>query len=96
MNVVHGPSGSSRGPLVVALFGDIRSWKGRPGYSAGSRERVAALCAAADAQGRDALVVQFSHPRLAAEVAGPPHLVCAWGGERVMQVAAARRLLAGG
>ena len=96
VHVVETPTAASRGPLVVALFGDIRSWKGRPGYSAASRARVADLCAAAAAQARDALVVQFSHPRLAAEISGATHVLCAWGGERVMQTAAARRLLTGG
>jgi len=37
-------------------------------------------------------VVQFSHPRLAGAVEGADAVVCAWGGERVMQEAAARWL----
>ena len=84
-----GGSGTS---LIVALFGDIRSWKGRPGYSAAARATVAAACDAARRQARDAIVVQFSHPRLAAEVQGASSIVCAWGGEPVMQGAAARWL----
>ena len=86
------PTGDSRGALIVALFGDIRSWKGRPGYSADARATVAAACDAARRQARDAIVVQFSHPRLAAEVQGATSIVCGWGGEPVMQAAAARWL----
>ncbi|MEJ7809697.1 MAG: glycoside hydrolase family 3 N-terminal domain-containing protein [Gemmatimonadaceae bacterium] len=78
--------------VVVALFGDIRSWKGRPGYSADTRAAVERACAAA----RQAVVVQFSHPRLAAEIAGARTVVSAWGGESAMQQAAARWLARGG
>jgi beta-glucosidase len=87
------PSAASRGPVLVALFGDIRSWKGRPGYSAPARASVRAACDAARAQARDAVVVQFGHPRLAGAIEGTDAVVCAWGGERVMQEAAARWLL---
>jgi beta-glucosidase-like glycosyl hydrolase len=86
------PSAASRGPVIVALFGDIRSWKGRPGYSTAARAAVRTACDAARAQARDAVVVQFSHPRLAGAVEGADAIVCAWGGERVMQEAAARWL----
>ncbi len=90
VRVVDAPTAASRGPLVVALFGDIRAWKGRPGYSAAAREAVAAACRAAQDAARDAIVVQFSHPRLAAELTGAANVICAWGGERVMQEAAGR------
>ena len=75
---------------VIALFGDIRSWKGRPGYSPAAREAVSR--AVADAP--DAVLVQFSHPRLAEQVPEPRHVVSAWGGDAVMQQAAARWLAA--
>ena len=78
-------------PLVVALFGDIRAWKGRPGYSERAREGVRTLVAAARKARRQTLVLQFSHPRLAAEIEAP-NIVCAWGGEAVMQRAAAEWL----
>ena len=73
---------------VVALFGDIRSWKGRPGYSTESRERVERVCNAVP----NAIVMQFSHPRLAQEIPGASTVVSAWGGESVMQQAAGRWL----
>jgi beta-glucosidase-like glycosyl hydrolase len=86
------PSGAEGSAVVIALFGDIRSWKGRPGYSKGALEAVrSALTAAADAK-QDTIIVQFSHPRLAGSIPGDAPIICAWGGESVMQRAAARVL----
>jgi hypothetical protein len=70
--------------LVIALYADIRAWKGTPGLS------PAAARAAADAvaSNPDATVVFFGHPRLTEEVPGR-HVVAAWGGEAIMQRAAA-------
>src|SRR5688500_7280008 len=87
--IVETPSGDGRRSTVIALFGDIRSWKGRPGYSAASRAAVERAIAGA----RDAIIVQFGHPRLASEIPGSTAVISAWGGERVMQNAAARWLL---
>jgi hypothetical protein len=79
------------GSTVVALFGDIRAWKGRPGYSAAARDAVRQ---ALDRTSRtDRLIVAFSHPRLADELDVDAPILCAWGGEAVMQRAAARVLL---
>jgi hypothetical protein len=39
------------------------------------------------------LILQFSHPRLAAELETTAHVMCAWGGEPVMQRAVGRVLL---
>jgi beta-glucosidase len=89
VRIVDAPSRDGRRSTVIALFGDIRSWKGRPGYSAASRAAVQTALAAAP----DAVVVQFGHPRLAAEIPGSSAMVSAWGGERVMQNAAARWLM---
>lgn len=86
------PSGGTR-PLVIALFGDIRAWKGRPGYSQPARDRVTQLVGAARAVKRDVLIVQFSHPRLAGQLPADVPVLSAWGGERPMQEAAARRLM---
>jgi beta-glucosidase-like glycosyl hydrolase len=81
-------AGDEGARLVIALYVDIRAWKGRPGLSAGAREAVAR--AAADRP--DAVVVLFGHPRLAMEVPGASPVLAAWGGESLMQEAAARRL----
>jgi beta-glucosidase len=86
------PSGSAERGVIVALFGDIRSWKGRPGYSAVSLEAVGAALAAARTGGQESIIVQFSHPRLATALPGDMPILCAWGGESVMQRAAARVL----
>jgi hypothetical protein len=45
------------------------------------------------AKSGDRLIVQFSHPRLANELDKDAPILCAWGGEAVMQRAAARVLL---
>jgi beta-glucosidase len=81
--------GDGRASVVVALFGDIRSWKGRPGYSPEARKAVDKVIDKVP----EAVVMQFSHPRLATELKKPQHVVSAWGGETVMQQAAARWLL---
>ncbi|MGI9140765.1 MAG: glycoside hydrolase family 3 protein [Gemmatimonadaceae bacterium] len=80
---------------VIALFGDIRSWKGRPGYSAASLESVRAAAAKARERKQATVIVQFSHPRLAASIEADAPIVCAWGGESAMQQAAARWLTKG-
>ena len=74
-------------PAVVALYADIRGWKGRPHVSTAARERVAQALAVRP----DATVVLFGHPRLAAEVPGET-VLAAWSGDPVMQEAAARWL----
>lgn len=76
---------------VIALFGDIRAWKGRPGYSAAAKEAVRRALEGAGA--KQCLIVQFSHPRLAGELDVDAPILCAWGGEAVMQRAAARVML---
>lgn len=73
--------------LVIAVYADIRAWKGRPGLSASAKRSVA------DAIERrnDAVVLLFAHARLARDTPGA-NVVAAWGGEAVMQSAAARWL----
>ncbi|HST07213.1 MAG TPA: hypothetical protein VLJ83_03540, partial [Gemmatimonadaceae bacterium] len=61
------------------------------GFSAGAREAVKQAIDAAKSS--DTLIVQFSHPRLVAQLEGGAPVLCAWGGEAVMQRAAARVLL---
>jgi beta-glucosidase-like glycosyl hydrolase len=84
-------TGIRTGATVVALFGDIRAWKGRPGFSSKAKEAVRKALDAAPST--DRLIIQFSHPRLAAELEGDAPILCAWGGEAVMQRAAGRVLL---
>jgi beta-glucosidase len=79
------------GSTVIALFGDIRAWKGRPGYSAAAKEAV--RTALSRSTRSDRLIVAFSHPRLTDDLEADAPILCAWGGEAVMQRAAARVLL---
>ena len=76
---------------VIAVFGDIRAWKGRPGYSPAAKEAVRSALKGAGSKER--LIVLFSHPRLAEELVVSAPILCAWGGEAVMQRAASRVLL---
>jgi beta-glucosidase len=76
-------------PVLVALYADVRGWKGRPHVSAAACEHVRRVIATRP----DAVVVLFGHPRLAAAVPGTT-LLAAWGGDTVMQEAAARWLAA--
>jgi beta-glucosidase-like glycosyl hydrolase len=74
---------------VVAVYADIRAWKGRPGLSMQAKRAIEE----ATTRRPDAVVMLFAHARLAAESPGS-NVVAAWGGETVMQVAAARWLAA--
>lgn len=76
---------SDDGMPLVALYSDIRAWKGRPGISAAARERVREVTELVP----DATVLMFSHPRLAHELPTARHLLAAWGGEGIMQEAVA-------
>ena len=74
-------------PAVVAVYADVRGFKGRAGLSDDGRARVARAVERAPSS----LVVLFGHPRLAAGLPGE-NVVCAWGGEPLMQEAAAATL----
>jgi beta-glucosidase-like glycosyl hydrolase len=80
---------ADEGTPVIALYSDIRAWKGRPGISAAARERVAQVTG----DSPDATVLLFSHPRLAHEIPTAQNLLAAWGGEGIMQEAVAAWLL---
>jgi beta-glucosidase-like glycosyl hydrolase len=86
VRIVDEPTGAR--PLVLAVYSDIRAWKGPPGLSPAAGARVRAAVERVP----DATVILFGHPRLAAAVPGV-NLAAAWGGEAIMQRAAARWLL---
>ena len=72
---------------MVAAFCDTRAWKQRFGFAPSSVEKInQAVAAGADS------VVLFGHWRVAGQIQGA-NVLCAWGGEPVMQLAAAHRLL---
>lgn len=82
-----GVSVESGAPRIVLLFADVKSWKGRAGLSAESRQRLQDLLAV------PAPTIIFGHPRRLADVPGTAAVWCAWSGDAAMQAAAARRLL---
>lgn len=75
---------SPEGSVIIAIYCDIRAWKGRPGLSETAQARVRDLVAAHP----DAPVILFSHPRLESEIPTARNLLAAWGGEALMQEAA--------
>lgn len=84
----HGKRIADNGQRIVSLFANPLSWKGHADLSARSRAALRRLVPGA------ALVVLFGHPRLAAQIAGQAPVLCAWGGDAVMQRAAARVIAA--
>ena len=90
--VVEGPTDDGRGAVCLALRGAPMSGRGRAGYQERTRQRVAALVAAARAARRSVVAVLFGPPALAEELPELPNVICAWSGDRAMQEAAARRL----
>lgn len=70
---------------VVAVYADVRGWKGRAGLSHGAVRRLEELV-----RSRPSLVVLFSHPRHVDQIPAGTPVLCAWGGEPLMQEAAAR------
>ncbi|HET7041415.1 MAG TPA: glycoside hydrolase family 3 N-terminal domain-containing protein, partial [Gemmatimonadales bacterium] len=79
------PQGASR---LLCAFAEPRASKGRAGFSAEHRARLAHLAPKAD------LVVLFGHPRLAKEIPGDRPLLVAWHRQKLMQEAVARWLVA--
>jgi beta-glucosidase len=75
-------------PTAVAYFA-----ADAPGAGADGAERVRAVVRSAGELGRPVTVLHFAHPRTAPAVDGAA-VVCAWSGDRAMQQAAARWLLA--
>jgi beta-glucosidase-like glycosyl hydrolase len=79
---------SGAGPFrVLAAMAEPRASKGRAGFSAENRARLANLAPKAD------LVVLFGHPRLCKEIPGDRPLLVAWHRQQLMQNAVARWLL---
>jgi beta-glucosidase-like glycosyl hydrolase len=77
------PERSGR-PLWIAVYSDIRAWKGRPGLSSDALQQIEAALADSPA----CTVLLFGHPRLAGEIPAPD-VIAAWGGETIMQEAMA-------
>lgn len=73
---------------VLMALAEPRASKGRAGFSAENRARLANLAPKAD------LVVLFGHPRLCKEIPGERPLLVAWHRQKLMQEGVARWLLA--
>jgi beta-glucosidase-like glycosyl hydrolase len=89
------PASASRAPVLVALHASLREGRGKGGALAlreATRERLAAICAAARETGREAVVLLFAPPALGAALDMAEVVVCCWSGDRAMQEAAVRWL----
>jgi len=71
-----------RGALVAcAVFSPVRAWKGRAGLSEAGREAVEAACSAA----REAVLLNFSDPRIVETIDAPSRVVQAYGEDSAAQ-----------
>ena len=87
---VHGAPGNGDGGIpVLCLYAEPRGWKGRAGLS---EEARAAVGRWRERHGAAGWVVVFGGPGLLEEVPPEVPTLLAWGGEVLMQEAAARRL----
>lgn len=95
-----GVVGAGTGPGAVPLlcvYAEPRAWKGRAGLSAEARDRVRAWAATLPAgpEGAGGLIVVFGGPRVASDIPDGVPALLAWGGEPLMQEAAALWLARG-
>jgi beta-glucosidase-like glycosyl hydrolase len=74
------------GSKVVLVFAEPRAWKGRSGFSPGTREALSHHASGAD------LIVLFGHPRLLQTLPTRAPVLLAWHRQRLMQEAVARWL----
>jgi beta-glucosidase-like glycosyl hydrolase len=80
-------TGETTGGLV-ALFSELKGWKGRAGLAPASISEVSRVLDRA----LDATVVLFGHPRLADQLPAAANVICAWNGDPLMQEGVAQRL----
>jgi hypothetical protein len=88
VRLVDGDAPADGARSVLAVYCEPRAWKGRPGLSLDAQHSIRQALAADP----ETLVVLFAHPRLAEGLPEGVAAVEAWGGEAVMQEAAALRL----
>jgi beta-glucosidase-like glycosyl hydrolase len=93
VQTVPAPSRETRGPVLVAAYADPVAWKGAAEFSESSRLRIHRALTEAHGQGRETVLVLFSHPRHAAQFPEAPNVLGAWGGDGPMQEAAARAIV---
>lgn len=90
--VVSGVTEEGRGALCIVIRGAPSPGRARAGYSLATRRRVAQAVAEARTARRSVLALILGPPALAEEIPEVPNVICAWGADRAMQEAAARRL----
>jgi beta-glucosidase len=74
---------------LVALFSEVKGWKGRSDLAEKSVEAVRQALETAPT----ATVVLFGHPRLADQLSFAQSVICAWCGDALMQDAVGERLV---
>jgi beta-glucosidase-like glycosyl hydrolase len=87
----HARTADGSRTTLIAIYSDVRAWKGAPVLSGAARTKVREIRMTSP----DAIVVLFGHPRLAEDLAedlAESNTVVAWGGEHIMQRAAAKWL----
>ena len=86
------PTAGQDTPVYVALFGELRGDRHEVSYRPETLAKVAEVCETATRQRREAVIVLFAPPVLAAQLRGSAPIVCGWSGDRGMQEAVARWL----
>jgi beta-glucosidase len=92
-SIVPAPTPGRDVPLYVAVFGELRGHRSEVAYRPETLERISDACLTAARERREAVIVLFAPPVLAAQIHGSAPIVCGWSGDRCMQEAVARWLL---
>ncbi len=74
---------------LIALFSDVRAWKGRAWLAPESVSKAGRILQAEP----KATLLLFGHPRLAEQLPNAANVVCAWNGDPLMQEAVAERMM---
>ena len=74
---------------LIAVFSEVRAWKGRAGLGTETLNEVRRLVEGAS----NPVLILFGHPRLADQLPAGGTVYCAWTGDPLMQDAVAARLV---
>lgn len=96
VRVVNAPTVDARGPVLLAVFGELRGGRLEACFRDETRSAIARATATAREQRRDVAAVLFGPPRLADQIDADVPVICAWSGDRCMQEAVARWFVRGG
>jgi len=92
-SVVTAPTPGRDVPLYVAVFGELRGHRSEVAYRPETLESISEACLTAARERRQAVIVLFAPPALAAQIHGSAPIVCGWSGDRCVQEAVARWLV---